>query len=190
MYKEKQHFFFEKRICVTEQVACVLSLRSHNMPFKSVDDRRAYQRYYYHLQKKLKGPRKRTPEQRERQRAAQRKYDRKRCKRPAWRLRNALRSRVRHALNSAKYGKGAVKSGRTFDLLGCNALQLRAHLQSMFAAGMTWENHGKWHIDHIMPCASFDLAQASEQATCFHYTNLQPLWAADNLKKGASIPTR
>jgi len=48
---------------------------------------------------------------------------------------------------------------------------------------MTWENHGEWHIDHIKPCASFDLSDKKEQIMCFHYTNLQPLWGSDNLSK-------
>jgi len=52
---------------------------------------------------------------------------------------------------------------------------------------MSWNNHGEWHIDHIKPCTSFDLSKLSEQKKCFHYKNLQPLWAKDNLSKGAKI---
>ena len=48
---------------------------------------------------------------------------------------------------------------------------------------MTKENYGEWHVDHIKPCASFDLTDPEQQAICFHYTNLQPLWAVDNIKK-------
>ena len=50
---------------------------------------------------------------------------------------------------------------------------------------MTWENHGQygWHVDHIKPCALFDLTKIEEQKKCFHYTNLQPLWWRDNIKK-------
>lgn len=51
---------------------------------------------------------------------------------------------------------------------------------------MSWENRGNfgWHVDHIKPCASFDLTKPEEQAKCFHYTNLQPLWARENIAKG------
>lgn len=48
---------------------------------------------------------------------------------------------------------------------------------------MTLVNHGLWHIDHIKPCCSFDLTKADQQRECFHFTNLQPLWAKDNLRK-------
>ena len=61
------------------------------------------------------------------------------------------------------------------------------HLQNKFKDGMTWENYGRtgWHIDHIRPCASFNLLNEDEQLQCFHFSNLQPLWAFDNINKGA-----
>ena len=71
------------------------------------------------------------------------------------------------------------------ELLGCSIEKLWEHLESKFQPGMTRENHGKWHIDHIRPCISFNLTDLEQQKICFHYTNLQPLWAEDNLKKGA-----
>ena len=73
------------------------------------------------------------------------------------------------------------------ELTGCTLEELKEHLASKFTEGMTFENYGKWHIDHILPCASFDLLLPEEQPKCFHYTNLQPLWAIDNMKKGAKI---
>jgi hypothetical protein len=75
------------------------------------------------------------------------------------------------------------KSQETLILLGCSVEFLKLYLASKFTTGMSWKNYGKWHIDHIKPCASFDLRKPNEQKKCFHYTNLQPLWAKDNLRK-------
>jgi hypothetical protein len=77
-----------------------------------------------------------------------------------------------------------MKSLSTINLIGCSIEHLRRHLAFQFQPGMSWSNYGKWHIDHIRPCAKFDLSKESEQKKCFHYTNLQPLWAKDNLIKG------
>ena len=99
-----------------------------------------------------------------------------------WILRKRLRGRLQKAL------KGIIKSKRTMELLGVPHLDfLKAWLQSQFKEGMTWENRHLWHIDHIIPCSSFDLTKPEEQAKCFHYTNLQPLWASENLSKGNRI---
>ena len=71
----------------------------------------------------------------------------------------------------------------TIELLGCDGEELAKHLEEQFQEGMTHDNYGEWHIDHIRPIASFDLSNPKEAEECFHYTNLQPLWAEDNLKK-------
>lgn len=96
---------------------------------------------------------------------------------PEFKLTVYCRSRLKTAL------KGNIKSGRTIELLGCSISELKIHLESLFKAGMSWDNYGSWHIDHKRPCASFDLSDATQQRICFHYSNLQPLWAADNLSK-------
>lgn len=88
-----------------------------------------------------------------------------------------LRGRIYKAL------KNNSKSKRTIELLGCSINDLKSHLESKFIEGMTWENQGEWHIDHIRPCASFDLSHVEDQKKCFHHSNLQPLWAIDNMKK-------
>jgi hypothetical protein len=67
--------------------------------------------------------------------------------------------------------------------LGCSIEHLREHLESKFVENMNWENYGDWHIDHIIPCASWDLSKQDEIHKCFHYTNLQPLWGIDNILK-------
>ncbi|MFH0806001.1 MAG: hypothetical protein V1901_03950 [Patescibacteria group bacterium] len=88
-----------------------------------------------------------------------------------------LRCRIYKAL------KGFDKSDYTQKLIGCSIEYLKQYLEKQFRAGMTWKNYGKWHIDHIKPCARFDLSKPSQQRKCFHYTNLQPLWAEDNFRK-------
>jgi len=85
-----------------------------------------------------------------------------------------------------KHQKG-IKSAKTSELLGCTVEDLRLFLEAEFVEGMSWENYGEWHVDHIRPCASFNLEDPEEQKRCFHWTNLQPLWAQDNLRKGAKI---
>ena len=104
---------------------------------------------------------------------------RRRSTDPVYRVVEALRKRVREAV------KGHCKSARTLQLLGCSIERLREHISKQFKPGMSWENYGKWHIDHIRPCASFNLAGQVQQRQCFHYTNLQPLWALENILKGA-----
>jgi len=83
--------------------------------------------------------------------------------------------------------KGKRKSARTETLLGCSYEFFKNYIESKFVDGMTWENSAKWHIDHIKPLASFDLSCPKQQKLAFHYTNQRPLWAIENLKKGAKI---
>ena len=94
-----------------------------------------------------------------------------------------LRGRLKNALK--RYD--AKKKGKTKELIGCSVKYVISHIEKQFQPGMTWENHGVhgWHIDHIKPVASFDLTDKKQQKACFNYKNLQPLWAKDNLKKGA-----
>lgn len=69
--------------------------------------------------------------------------------------------------------------------LGCSIEQLRKYLAARFQPGMTWNNYGKWHIDHIVPLSSVDLRDREQLLKACHYSNLQPLWAGDNSRKGA-----
>ena len=72
-------------------------------------------------------------------------------------------------------------------LLGCNIEDFKLHLASKFQDGMSFENYGKWHIDHIRPCSSFDLTDIEQQKQCFHYTNTQPLTKLENRTKSNKI---
>lgn len=96
---------------------------------------------------------------------------------PLFKLMSTCRSRISQALKRQSYKK--TKS--SYDLLGCSWLELRIYLENQFTVGMSWENYGEWHVDHIVPLCSASNEQ--EILALFHYTNLQPLWAVDNLKK-------
>ncbi len=99
-----------------------------------------------------------------------------------FRLAGRLRTRVRCALKR----QGGVKSQRTLELIGCSVAHLRGWIEPQFKKGMSWSNMGRWHLDHIRPCASFDLTNSEQQRVCFNWKNLQPLWARDNQMKCAS----
>jgi hypothetical protein len=70
-------------------------------------------------------------------------------------------------------------------MLGCTLAELRAHLEAQFQPGMTWANYGAWHVDHRRPLSSFDLSDPAQVVVACHHSNLQPLWAVDNIRKGA-----
>lgn len=134
--------------------------------------------YAIHMKWRLANP--------EKYRASQRRSclawnKRKRLESPAFRTSQNLKTRIYTILK----GK---KRNMTRALIGCSPDELVAHIKSKFLPGMSWDNYGRntWHIDHIRPCSSFNLLDPQQQKECFHYTNLQPLWAKDNLKKSDS----
>lgn len=99
---------------------------------------------------------------------------------PQFKIKAACRTRIRTALLYK-----TTKSSRSGQLIGCSASFLMTHIESLWLPGMSWANYGVfgWHIDHKKPCAAFDLTSEVEQRKCFHWSNLQPLWAKDNLTK-------
>ena len=102
---------------------------------------------------------------------------------PKYIILRALRRRLSETIRKV----GANKKASTMEILGCTAEDFKNYLENKFREGMIWENYGTWHIDHINPCYSFNLTKDEEQKRCFHYTNLQPLWARENLIKGKKI---
>jgi hypothetical protein len=93
---------------------------------------------------------------------------------PAAKIKNSLHNRLYKII---KYKKLRLHN-RAVKFLGCTVNELILHLESKFLPTMTWENHGAlWHIDHVIPCAHFDLTKEEDQQKCFYYTNLQPLFA-------------
>jgi hypothetical protein len=94
--------------------------------------------------------------------------------------------RIRNRIYCALFRQKKIKKTKSFiSLVGVNKENLWKHLESTFKPGMNRKNYGRWHIDHIIPCAAFDLTDQKQQSKCFHYSNLQALWAKENLYKGA-----
>jgi len=96
-----------------------------------------------------------------------------------------LSNRVRSRMSSYVKKNEMEKSNKTFNIIGCSPVLLKEYLEKQFTEGMSWNNRGEWHIDHIIPLSS--AKTEDELYRLCHYTNLQPLWAEDNLKKGNKI---
>ncbi|MDN6292249.1 MAG: hypothetical protein L0J35_04160 [Tetragenococcus halophilus] len=112
----------------------------------------------------------------------QREYTyRRRREDTEFRLLDVCRKRLYKAVKNNR------KSAKTIELIGCSTEHLKHHLEKQFKEGMSWENYGEWHIDHIMPCASFDFSKPEHQKECFNYMNLQPLWAEENIRKSDKV---
>jgi hypothetical protein len=96
-----------------------------------------------------------------------------------------LRCNISTSIYLSFKNKGFKKESKTYKYLGCSFLEFKEHLQKQFTEGMNWDNQGKWHLDHIYPVS---LAKDEEELIKLnHYTNFQPLWAVDNIKKGNKI---
>lgn len=102
-------------------------------------------------------------------------------KEPMYKFKYLLRRRIYKALN------GLTKGSTTIDLLGCSIECAKEYLENKFEPGMTWKNWGEWHLDHIKLLVSFDLSIKEQLKEACNYTNLQPLWASDNLSKGSRL---
>ena len=109
-----------------------------------------------------------------------------------YRITNLLRNRIYKSLKKGYYSK------ETEELVGTDFNEFREYIECLWEPGMSWDNYGSlpdgtspthlvWEIDHILPCVSFDLLDPEQQKICFNYTNLQPLYAADNLFKKDKI---
>lgn len=94
----------------------------------------------------------------------------------------AMKVRARGRIYLAIKNNGYLKKSKTSDMLGCNWSELKSHLELRFSDGMTWDNRELWHVDHIVPLASAN--SEDDIIRLCHYSNLQPLWAQDNLRKG------
>lgn len=138
--------------------------------------------YYLNNKSRISEQRKeyqqRTIEQR---RKYKRLYEKQRKQKdPLYKLIQNYKNRVCKALKGV-----GIKSQSTIKLLGCSIDEFCTHIENQFSKGMTWENQGKWHVDHIIPLSSATTIKEKEKL--FHYSNCQPLWAKDNLSKGDKI---
>lgn len=102
----------------------------------------------------------------------------------------ALKKRLRNNILRYLKRSGVKKECSSTIIIGCSHAEFKQHFESKFTEGMTWEifcTSDEIHIDHIIPVDSFDLTVEAEVMKCFHYTNLQPLWNLDNLRKSNKI---
>lgn len=117
--------------------------------------------------------------------ASVKEYNRERARvDPVFRMAQRCKKRIWAALNEGGY----TKKSRSFEIIGCTPQELANHLASQFVDGMTFDNYGAWHIDHIVPLASAKTEK--DVISLCHYSNLQPLWAQDNLRKSARLDYR
>lgn len=138
----------------------------------------AYQREYYETHREQIAARKREYCAKNRERLTE-YFRQKFASDPAYRLGVNLRSRLNVAVRNGYRAGSAVRD------LGCSIEEFKAYIEGLFLPGMSWDNWGEWHLDHIEPLASFDLSDREQFLAACHFTNLQPLWAADNIRKGA-----
>jgi len=93
-----------------------------------------------------------------------------------------LISNIRSLISNSISSRGFSKNSKSAQILGCSFEDFKIHIENQFPEGMSWENRSDWHLDHIKPIS---LATTEEEIiTLNHYTNFQPLWAIDNLRKG------
>ena len=149
---------------------------------KNKDKYKEYNKQWYEKNKKLKERTEPTQEEIEAKIAYQKNYQREYHKKrretdPLFNLSQCLRSRISYAFRV----EGHTKSIKTEQLLGANFEIVKNHLENLFTEGMSWDNHGEWEIDHIVPLAS---AKTEEKLKSLcHFKNLQPLWKKENRKK-------
>lgn len=113
-------------------------------------------------------------------------HARRKSEDPQYKIKDVLRKRVAEAIKINSKAGSAVRD------LGCSIAEFKAHIENQFLPGMTWENWGihGWHLDHIVPLASYDLTSRMQFLEACNWKNYQPLWASDNLRKWARISIR
>lgn len=145
---------------------------------KKKDNRVRYKKHEEKIKENTRRWRKKNPDK---IKSIRRIYARKKRKLDILcKLAHNIRNRLRSAI------KNNQKSGSAINDLGCSIEYFKKCIEKQFRKGMSWNNYGQWHIDHIKPLSKFNLTNRQEFLKACHYTNLQPLWKKDNLRKGRS----
>lgn len=142
--------------------------------------RRSREQYLKNRERRLKQARAWARRNRDRRReAARRLHARRQATSPQYRVNRAMSAHIRWSIAKSKGGQ------RWERLVGYTLKDLMEHLERQFSKGMTWENYGKWHVDHIIPLSSFEYTSPDdpEFKACWALTNLRPLWARENIRK-------
>ena len=154
-----------------------------NNPDKKVEQNGRKREYHKKNKERFKAHRQKPEVKKQRLAVAKRYQKNKRETNPLFKIRQTLSCRLNHAL------RGELKAANTMKLVGCSTEFLKQYLENQFKPGMNWKNHAitGWHIDHIKPCTAFNLSDHKQQRECFHYTNLQPLWYDENIRKSNKV---
>jgi hypothetical protein len=162
--KELNHFHKDKGGKYGRRSKCIVCKKEYH------DN---YNKKWYQDNKYLRSKQKKEYAKNNRDKDRER-YRRRMESDPLFRLARSMRARIYNAL----VGKNKKPS---FSFVGCSVLELKEHLEKQFKEGMDWNNYGTWHVDHIKPLSS--AKDPEEIVTLCHYTNLQPLWATENIIK-------
>lgn len=179
MSKEYKHEWYEKNKERLKPIEILYRINNKEKVAKTKKDWVSKNREWCAMQSK--GYRS-FPANKEKAKVYMNEYVKIRCKNDInFHLRARLRNRLYHAI------KGKAKRGSAVRDLGCSIDELKFFLEGKFQQGMSWENYGSWHLDHIKPLASFNLEDKEQFLIACNYKNLQPLWAMENLLKRDKI---
>lgn len=188
--KSLEYFNFQKASKGGHYPYCKECTKEQNKKYRTANKEKCNQYNLLYYQKNKEYLCKRQSEYNQKNKVKNNEYKKKyifkkRRKDLNYNIKLLLRSRIHHAL------KGLSKVSSSSLAIGCSLEFLKSYIEDKFQPGMTWENwslHG-WHLDHIIPLSAFDLSDKNQFFKAFNYTNLQPLWAKENLKKSNKVLT-
>jgi len=130
----------------------------------------------------------------EKQRASEKKYRlnnpdkiKEKYKKQSLNINRRVRNSLNHRISGSLKSNNNKKTNKTIQYIGCEISFLKDWIQYQFQENMSWDNYGKWHLDHVKPCASYNLNNNNDVLQCFNWKNYQPLWSKDNLIKSNKI---